>query len=211
MQRIKKNISGAAGNLEAIITYQDSLGSAASLAVICHPHPLHQGTMHNKVVTTLEKAYLNLGIATIRFNFRGVGNSDGNYGEIAGEIDDAVQVIQWALQQNKTANLCLAGFSFGSYIAAHCATQFHCNHLISVAPPVSNMPFSKLGPIDAPWLVIQGDKDEVVPQDKVNAWHASHPNHNRQIIMITDCGHFFHGKLIELRSTAEKFIANHNY
>ena len=207
MQKIKTNIAGPAGMLEAIICFEDSLETSRRIAVLCHPHPLHQGSMHNKVITTLERAYLNLGISTIRFNFRGVGESEGNYGEIEGEIDDATQVIQWALQKNKTASLCLAGFSFGSYIAAYCATQLPCEHLISVAPPVSNMPFSKLQPIDTPWLVVQGDKDEVVAQDQVSAWHNTHHNHNRQLMMISDCSHFFHGKLLELRSLVEKFIA----
>lgn len=154
--------------------------------------------MDNKVVTTLEKLFLQRGCATARFNFRGVGQSAGQHDEARGEIDDLRAVVAQAQAWLPGLPLWLAGFSFGSYIAAELAAESAPAGLVTVAPPVSRWGYEEMGPIDCPWWVVQGDADEVVdPQavfDYVSA-RAEAPT----LIRLDGAGHFFHGRLIELR------------
>lgn len=190
-------IPGPAGELELITTFpKEAIKSI--VGVICHPHPLYEGTMHNKVVTTLARGFDLLGLPTIRFNFRGVGKSEGTYGDTLGETDDLLAVINWANQALPNHKLWLAGFSFGAYVAANVANQMEANQLISIAPPVNHFNFSHFSSIDCPWLVIHGDRDEVVPLSDVEEW-AAHPPSPITFKVIKEASHFFHGKLIELR------------
>lgn len=231
-------IPGPCGQIEALSTWPQSLSpddnpaaqtnssttsdpSAAQLhltqaspitriALICHPHPLFQGSMHNKVVTTLAKAYASLGIATLRFNFRGVGKSEGDYGHIDGEVEDAIAVMQYINKTLPQHVLHLAGFSFGSYVAAQVASQFPCQSLISVAPPVTHMPFDQLAKINCPWLVLMGDKDKVITVSEVEKWHQTHKLKHApepfNLTIIPTAGHFFHGLLPNLKQLAVDFI-----
>lgn len=196
----KLMIPGPAGNLEAEIEVPSISSDKKLLAIICHPHPLHQGTMNNKVVTTLARVFERFGAITIRFNFRGVGNSEGQHGYSVGELDDLRAVIAWANRQYPDHLLLLAGFSFGAYIATKVATEVHPLALITVAPAVHHAPYEELPVITFPWIVVQGEADEVVPVEQVNAWLAT-LKPQPIIIRFPDVSHFFHGQLLTLRDT----------
>lgn len=190
-------LAGPAGKLEASLHLPESL-QPERLAIICHPHPLHQGTMNNKVVTTLARAYEQLGIASLRFNYRGVGQSEGDYGHMTGEIEDLFAVLGWVQQQWPQVKLYLAGFSFGAFIAASVANQWDVESLVTVAPAVNHADFSGLKRIHCPWLVITGDQDEVVPFAEVKDF-CDNPPSPLELVVFENCGHFFHGRLIDLR------------
>ncbi len=138
--------------------------------MICHPHPLHGGTMDNKVVVTLARAFHETGIATLRFNFRGVGSSAGIYDHGNGETADAEAVASYGALRWPGRHLLLAGFSFGAFVALRLALERGASRLITVAPPVDRMDFSALAAPRCPWLVVQGDSDEVVDPKRVFAW-----------------------------------------
>jgi alpha/beta superfamily hydrolase len=192
-------LAGPAGDLEVLATPQSDIGlSPQTIAVICHPHPLFSGTMHNKVVTTLGWACRDLNIATVKFNFRGVGKSAGQYANGIGELEDLLAVIQWVKSCCPDAILWLAGFSFGSYIAACAATQLDVAQLVSIAPPVTNFHFPVPPAVSCPWLVVQGEQDEVIDAEAVFSWvETLHPQPT--LIRMSAAGHFFHGKLVDLR------------
>jgi alpha/beta superfamily hydrolase len=180
-------IPGPAGSLEAAAE-EASGAPRSSYAVLCHPHPLHGGTMENKVVTTLGNALRSGGVATLRFNFRGVGRSMGAFDDGRGETDDARAVAAYGALRWPGRRLMLAGFSFGAFVAL----------LITVAPPVDRFDFSGLAAPRAPWLVVQGDADDIVDPQRVLEWvrgftPAPH------LVVVPGVGHFFHGHLAELR------------
>lgn len=197
---------GPAGRLEVMTTWPSS-SAPKGVGVICHPDPRQQGAMQNKVVTTIAKAFDKLQLATVRFNFRGVGNSEGYYGDVQGECDDLMAVLTWVNQVTPNTALWLAGFSFGSYISARVAQQINPARLISVAPAVNHHDFKTLTGIQCPWLVIQGDQDEIVPFEQVKAW-AEHPPSPLKLIVMHGVTHFFHGRLIELQEIIEKWAVS---
>lgn len=189
-------LPGAVGTLEALTSAPNNASDV--VVVICHPHSLHGGTMHNKVVYTLARAFKEMNLRTVRFNFRGVGASEGNYDEGIGETEDLLTVLKWVQQVRPQDKIWLTGFSFGSYVAARAAKTWPAQQLISIAPPVENFPFKQLPPFTCPWLVVQGEADEVVAPQKVFSWLAELPQ-PPQLIRMPDTSHFFHGKLVELR------------
>jgi alpha/beta superfamily hydrolase len=191
-------IPGPAGDLEALVEAPAGAGSE-HMAILCHPHPQFQGTMHNKVVHTLARAMNDLGIPALRFNFRGVGASQGSYGDGQGEIDDIYAVADYVRQHWPGASIWLAGFSFGAVVAARAAQQVTPLQLISIAPAV-NVLGRELQAIPAmPWLIVQGDADEVVPEAEVTAWvNGLEPQPD--YIVMPGVGHFFHGHLVDLRT-----------
>jgi alpha/beta superfamily hydrolase len=196
-------IEGPAGALEAIVTESDR--SDLAHAIVCHPHPLYGGSMDNKVVTTLARALQECGIPTVRFNFRGVGSSGGSYDEGRGETADAASVADWAAMRWPGTSLVVAGFSFGAYIALRIAATREVKHLITVAPPVQRFDFSVVPKPACPWLLVQGDADELVDAQAVLAWaDASTPG--LRIAMMPGVGHFFHGHLAELRDVVVRQI-----
>lgn len=199
-------INGPAGKLEVLLSAPHAPERDA-FGIVCHPHPLHGGTMHNKVVTTLAKAFQNLGLSTVRFNFRGVGASTGEFDAGNGELEDLLAVINWLRQKNSSRAIWLAGFSFGAYIAAQAATQMHFDRLVLVAPPVVNFPMMTLPPIKSPWILVQGEKDEVVRAEDVFAWAKSREP-EPTILRFPEAGHFFHGQLTELRTRVEEALKN---
>lgn len=190
-------IQGPAGSLEALLEVPQDF-SGRCVAVLCHPHPQHQGTMLNKVVHTLARAMTDLGIAALRFNFRGTGASEGTYAGGDGEVDDVEAVAASVAEQWPGAHLWLAGFSFGAIVAARAAVKLAPRQLISIAPAV-NLPGRKFIEQPAmPWLIIQGGADEVVPAAAVTAWvEAFVPR--PELVLLPGVGHFFHGELITLR------------
>jgi alpha/beta superfamily hydrolase len=190
------SLAGPSGPLEAVV--EDSGQAGSRYAVVCHPHPLYGGTMDNKVVTTVARALQELGIPTLRFNFRGVGASAGAYDEGRGETADAAAAASWAEQRWPGRRMVIAGFSFGAYIALRLAGERAADWLITVAPPVDLFDFSHISAPACPWLVVQGDSDDVVDPNKVLAWARSLEPAPR-LELLPDVGHFFHGHLRELR------------
>lgn len=202
-------IPGPAGQLEAVIQTPDAFNEKMPLiGIICHPNPLQEGTMHNKVVTTVAKTFNAMGMISIRFNYRGVGQSAGEYGNVTGEVEDGIAVVEWAKRQWPHAKFWLAGFSFGAYIAAAIATVIQPEYLISIAPAVDRMPYSTLGKINCSWLVIQGEADEVVIPGSVYAWFDQ-LQANKKLVKMQETGHFFHGKLIDLQKLIEYSQTNY--
>lgn len=170
--------------------------------IVCHPHPLFGGTMHNKVVTTLVKAFQAVGLNTVRFNFRGVEGSAGLYDHANGELQDLLTVIDWVKEEKLNQEIWLAGFSFGAFIAAKAATLIDLKTLVTVAPPVTNFPMQELPAITCPWILAQGENDEVVDAKLVFAW-AKDRQPKPVILRFPEASHFFHGQLGELRVRLE--------
>ncbi|MGE0114730.1 MAG: alpha/beta hydrolase [Steroidobacteraceae bacterium] len=196
-------IPGPCGGLQAIIEEPVDVAPAA-FAVICHPHPLQGGTMTNKVVHTLARACNECGVPTVRFNYRGVGHSAGSYADGIGETDDALAVIAWAHGRWPNLPLWLAGFSFGGGVALRAALRTSTARLITVAPAVAReAPPVKLP--SCPWLLIQGDADEVIPASMVLDWAKALPV-QPEIRVMPGAGHFFHGRLIELRELVRLWL-----
>lgn len=194
-------LPGAAGSIELVAAIADEQPRAAT-AVICHPHPLQGGTMHNKVVTMLERSLRELGLDTVRFNFRGVGNSEGSFDEGKGEGDDLATIVDWVRATKPGDAIWLAGFSFGSYVALSRAVALDAAALISIAPPVGRWDFDSISLPDCPWLIVQGEEDEVVDPAAVFAWVDSlaDPPH---LVRMPETGHFFHRRLIDLRGAVK--------
>ncbi len=189
-------ITGPAGPIEAVIEDPGAAGDA--YAIVCHPHPQFGGTMDNKVVTTLARALHSCAIPTLRFNFRGVGRSGGTFDGGEGETDDALAVADWGAGHWAGRRLVVAGFSFGAYVALRLARRRALSHLVLVAPPVGRFDFSALAAPDAPWTVIQGDADEVVDAAAVTRW-ALAASPAPKLLTMPGVGHFFHGRLTDLR------------
>lgn len=191
-------IPGPSGQLEALVATPADHEPRA-LAVICHPHPQQQGTMHNKVVTTLHKAFELHDAVTLRFNYRGVGQSEGVYDNAVGECDDLRAVIAWGQQQFPQLPIWLGGFSFGAYIAARVANDDQlAERLVTIAPAIDHYSFEDLNQIRCPWLVVHGDQDEVASFATVEQW-AQHPPSPLEFVVMSGAGHFFHRRLVELR------------
>jgi hypothetical protein len=189
-------IAGPAGSLQAIA--EDPGAGGERFALLCHPHPLYGGTMENKVVTTVARALRDAGIPTLRFNFRGVGRSEGVFDAGIGETADAAAAEIWCADRWPGRRPVLAGFSFGAYVVLRLAQQGRAAALITVAPPVTSFDFSGLRSPACPWLVVQGDADEVVNPQSVIAW-ADSLEPRPQLLVMPGVGHFFHGRLGELR------------
>src|SRR5271156_4442635 len=190
-------VPGPAGDLEAIA--HEPEGSAQPLyAIVCHPHPVYGGTMDNKVVYTVARALQSSGIATLRFNFRGVGASAGTYDEGAGETQDAAAVADFGAARWPNRRLVVAGFSFGAFVALRLALARDAARLITVAPPVGRFDFSELHAPACPWLVVQGDADDVVDPSVVIDW-VERQDPKPTLRVVAGVGHFFHGHLAELR------------
>lgn len=193
-------LEGPSGALEAMALERPN---ACGLALLCHPHPLFEGSMHNKVVSTLQRAARDAGYATLRFNFRGVGKSAGEYGEGEGEVDDAEVAARWLLERHPGVPLTLLGFSFGACVAAKLSGRLAqqgvaLQHLCMIAPPVER--FAVDGRMDAgvALTIIQPEADDVVTPQKVYAWSDS-LQRPHELLKVAECGHFFHGRLPDLK------------
>jgi alpha/beta superfamily hydrolase len=170
------------------------------VALLCHPHPQYQGTMLNKVVHTLARAMTDMGLAALRFNFRGVGASEGEYADGVGEIADVQAVAMNLAKRWPDAELWLAGFSFGAIVSARAAANLKPAQLVSIAPAV-NLPGRRVDEsLAMPWLIIQGDADELVPVAVVRDWVAG-LDPQPELIVLPGVDHFFHGQLVTLRET----------
>jgi hypothetical protein len=191
----RQTVAGPGGAIECAI--DAPTGMSRGVAVICHPHPQHGGTMDNKVVQTLARAFTQLGYTAVRFNFRGVGASAGAWAHGPGEIDDAMAVV--AALRAPGLPLVLAGFSFGAYVASHAAARLvaggvAAERLVLVAPAASRF---DMVPVSPDTLLVHGEADDVVPLAAVFDW--ARPQ-SLPVTVIPGAGHFFHGQLTLLRS-----------
>lgn len=197
-------LEGPEGRLQAVL--EGDTQPPTLLAIVCHPHPLFGGNMDNKVVSTLCRAVSEAGGVALRFNFRGVGDSQGAYSDGIGETEDLLAVHHWLTGRHPGVKLWLAGFSFGSYVAAHGAEVLAANGtpaaaVMLVAPPVHHYDFQSIESIGCPLTVVQGEDDEVVPADQVFRWAGRTPL-APDLIRFPDSGHFYHGHLTELKEVA---------
>ncbi len=196
-------IDGPVGALEARVQAGDESGILAHsgyTVLVCHPHPQHGGTMSNKVVTTLVRAYRDLGVATVRFNFRGVGRSEGDFDHAVGEVDDLLAVQRWLMVQRPDSRVLLAGFSFGSAVAAGAVYRMDAvEHLTLVAPPVERYDYDREGRFPCPVCIAQGELDEVVVPEGVIRWSESRLQSPHELLRYPEAGHFFHGQLTRLK------------
>jgi hypothetical protein len=199
---------GPAGRIEALCDLPEAAHARAGTAIICHPHPLHGGTMHNKVVTMVERTLRELGLNTLRFNFRGVGASEGVFDDGNGELHDLLAVLEWLRAVRPHDELWLAGFSFGSFVAAKAVRHAPIKQLITIAPPVGKYPFDALPNPACPWLIVQGEDDDVVSAPAVFDWVAGMAD-PPTLVRMPDTGHFFHRRLMDLRG-AIKNAVKHN-
>jgi len=198
-------IPGPCGDLEALLSLP--VATPTRLMLCCHPHPLHGGSMTNKVVHTLHRAASALGFATLRFNFRGVGRSHGSFADGIGECDDLRAVITWCRTQLKL-KLVLSGFSFGSFVSAQVADEASPLALISVAPPVERINFNNFKRPQCPWTVIVPTADEIVDPCVTEAWFAEQETLDVTLLKVAGASHFFHGRLIELRQIVSNTLDN---
>ena len=193
---LRHTAAGPAGAIECAI--DAPAGVPIGSVVVCHPHPQHGGTLDNKVVQTLARAFVQLGWRSVRFNFRGVGASQGVWDEGRGEVDDALAVIAMARAESPSAPWMLAGFSFGAYVAAEAATRLpeagKPRRIVLVGPSTQRQ---QVPPVPADTLVIHGEADDVVPLAATLDW--ARPQ-SLPVTVFPGVGHFFHGQLGLLKS-----------
>ncbi len=196
-------LTGPAGRLEVAIDRPE--GASKGIAVIAHPHPLHGGTMTNKVVQTLSRAFVLSGWNAVRFNFRGVGASEGVYDEGRGELADLLEVVQ---QQAPDGPLALAGFSFGAFVTSHAVAQLSAERELSkvvlVGVAASRFPVASVAQeLHARTLVIHGEADDTVPLASVMDWARPQV---LPVLVVPGGGHFFHGQLPMLRELVVRHL-----
>ncbi|WP_339080008.1 alpha/beta fold hydrolase [Pseudomonas sp. TMP9] len=193
-------IAGPCGQLEALRL--DTL-DARGVALICHPNPVQGGTMLNKVVSTLQRTARDCGLATVRFNYRGVGASAGSHDMASGEVDDAEAVAHWLRAQYPDLPLTLMGFSFGGFVAAALGGRLEAQgvmpeKLFMLAPAVQRLTAETPPASHCPLVLIQPEDDEVIDPQTVYQWSAA-LGRAHELLKVAECGHFFHGKLTDLK------------
>jgi hypothetical protein len=203
-------MNGPEGRLEG--RYQHGTVPNAPIALMLHPHPQHGGTMNNKVIYAAYHAFARKGFSVLRFNFRGVGRSQGRFDRGEGELSDAASALDWLQGYNANASACwIAGFSFGAWIGMQLLMRRpEISGFISIAPPANLYDFTFLAPCPASGLVLQGDVDDVVPAEAVGK--LVHKLSNQRDIdidyrLIPGANHFFHDRLDELTAELDQFIA----
>jgi len=199
-------IPGPAGRLEAIVA--TPRGPLAGTCVVCHPHPLFGGTMANKVVWSLASAAQKSGLRTARFNFRGVGRSEGLFDDTLGETEDALAVVAALRATAPEQPLVLAGFSFGGHVALKAASRTRAAALVTIAPPMGRYLRNTEPPAHPrmPWLAVHSADDEVVSCAETRAAFADY-DPPPEFVLFEGAGHFFHGRLGELEAVVRRFLA----
>ena len=202
-------INGPEGRLEG--RYHHSKHPNAPIALLLHPHPQHGGTMNNKVVYTLYHAFVRQGFSALRFNFRGVGRSQGSFARGEGELSDAASALDWLQSYNANATACwIGGFSFGAWIGMQLLMRRpEIDGFISVAPPANLYDFGFLAPCPSSGLIIHGDKDHLVPLESVQKL-INKLMHQRDITidfrLVRGADHFFQSRLEELDEEVEDYL-----
>lgn len=199
-------LPGAAGDIEVLLSAP--AGEVRGCALVCHPHPLFGGAMSNKVVYALASAALKAGLVTLRFNFRGVGASQGAHDRARGETDDTVMLARWLRERSGQPALLLAGFSFGAFVSLGAAAHVQPQALVSIAPPFGRYFDDAPAPPHprCPWLVVHSRDDEVVSFDETSAVLRGYAPPPQQVI-VDGAGHFFHGRLGDIQTALAPFLA----
>ncbi|MCC2657371.1 MAG: hypothetical protein K0Q76_2479 [Panacagrimonas sp.] len=201
-------VAGPAGDLECHVAVPRE--PVRGVAVACHPHPLYGGAMSNKVVYTLASTALSHGLVAARFNFRGVGNSQGTHDSARGEVDDCLAVVDWLRALQPGQPLLLAGFSFGAFVSLQAASRAGAAALVSIAPPFGRY-FDDAAPPPhpgCPWLVLHSRDDDTVSYEETAAILDTY-DPPPQRVTVDGAGHFFHGRLDEVRNAMQGFLADH--
>ena len=201
--------NGPEGRLEG--RYHHSKKPGAPIALILHPHPQFGGTMNNKVVYAMYQAFVKRGFSTLRFNFRGVGRSQSTFDNGQGEMSDAASALDWMQAHNPNATDCwIGGFSFGAWISMQLMMRRpEISGFISVAPPASQHDFTFLAPCPASGILVHGDRDEIVPVDRVDKLAAklkSQKNITIDYEVVKGCDHFFGEHMDELTKIVDEYL-----
>lgn len=203
-------LPGAAGTIETLI--ESPQAAPRAVALCCHPHPLFGGTMTNKVIHTVARSFVASSAIAIRFNFRGVGLSEGVHDGGTGETEDVIGLANWARERWPGLPLWLSGFSFGAWIALRAQMNLQPSLLVTVAPPVGRWDFSTIDPPRCPWLVIQGSKDELVDAAAVEGWLLSLKDRSvvpPRFFLLPEADHFFHARLHDVRDAVSRFVSDY--
>jgi len=203
-------IPASHGQLEAIL--KEPTGEPKGVAVVCHPHPLGGGTMHNKVVFRIAAGLIDAGLVTLRFNFRGVGASTGEHNEIEGGKEDAKDALDYMADRYADQPITLAGFSFGSRVGTEVGiSDERVLRLLSIGTPVDKYDdYSFLTRVRKPILFVHGDHDEFGSLTNVRRlFNEVAENTDAELVVIHDCGHFFDEHLDELRETVKNWTLKH--
>ena len=207
-QLLQVRILAPHGHLEGLLRQPDEAPQTNSTlaALVCHPHPEGGGTMHNKVVFRIAQALGELGMPTLRFNFRGVGRSTGQYNYGRGEADDIRTALSWLAAQYPGAPLCLAGFSFGAWVGlpVGCADS-RVARLLGVGVPVRLLAQDALAGCAKPKLIIQGERDEHGPMEALRPWYAALPE-PKALVVVPAADHFFAAQQQELRDAIVRYL-----
>ena len=204
-------INGPEGRIEA--RYHHARG-AAPMALVLHPHPQHGGTMNNKVVYTLYQCFVRRGFSTLRFNFRGVGRSQGSFDRGEGELSDAAAALDWLQTYNPNAPFSwIAGFSFGAWIGMQLLMRRpEIESFIAISPPANMYDFTFLAPCPSSGLILQGDQDTVVPVESVQRL-VTKLSHQRDIKIdfrkIAGADHYFADRLDAIASHVDAYLGEH--
>ncbi len=203
-------ISGPVGRLEG--RYHKAKELNAPVAIVLHPHPEHGGTMNNKVSYALFRTFVDLGFSTLRFNFRGVGRSEGKFDHGEGELSDAAACLDWLQVQNPEPRQCwVAGFSFGAWVCMQLLMRRpELDGFIAVAPPANLYDFTFLAPCPVPGLIIQGGKDEIVPKDSVQKLTARLTAQRGLFIdcrIVPEANHFFVNEMSEMTGHVQDYLS----
>jgi alpha/beta superfamily hydrolase len=195
------------GRLEAIIKEPNDAEKVRGAALVCHPLPTHGGTMHNKVVYRTAAGLLDAGLITLRFNFRGVGASTGEFSNGMGEKEDVQAALDYLSENYPRRPITLAGFSFGSRVGTEVgAADNRVVRLISVGTPTNKYDYAYMQLLRKPILFVHGDKDEFGGLEKVRALVESLPHEaNAKLIVFQNCGHFFDDDLNELKTAIQNW------
>ncbi len=201
--------NGTDGRLEG--RYYHNETENAPIALLLHPHPRHGGTMNNKVVVTLYQSFIKRGFSTLRFNFRGVGRSQGAFDDGPGELSDAASALDWAQTYNPNAQTCwIAGFSFGAWVAMQLMMRRpEITGFISIAPPADSQDFSFLAPCPASGMILHGDNDEMVPiasVDRLAQKLKKQKNISIDFRPLKNCDHFFQDHIKEMNQHIEDYL-----
>lgn len=201
--------SGPEGRIEGRYHHNETKG--APIVVVLHPHPLYGGTMNNKIAYNLYQSFVRAGFSALRFNFRGVGKSQGKFDDGIGELADAATALDWLQQQNMDASTCwIAGFSFGAWIGMQLLMRRpEIDGFISVSPPANLYDFSFLSPCPAAGLITMGNKDEIVAEEAVNKLAtklAGQKGANIEYQVISGADHYYRNTLGELNNTLDDYI-----
>lgn len=202
-------LPGPAGALEVAVDPPEADAVPQPLvAVLCHPLPTEGGTMHNKVVTMAARSLRELGATTVRFNFRGTGHSEGAFDHGEGELDDLRAVVAWVRAARPHSAFWLGGFSFGAYVSLRAAMELRPSLLLSIAPPAGRWAFERIATPTMPWLVVQGEEDEIVDPQAVYDWLAR-IGADAELVRMPGTSHFFHRKLMDLRGAIKHGVQRH--